>query len=266
MARSNRPLSTLDPCRAQHATAPCTPSPDGALTLLDDRAARPASAVPGDGAAHRVAVPLANPFAGVAASPAGKLASRPHRFATAAALAGLVALLGPSQAGARAELSEAASVGIAAAPLALLQTKRTLSYPYEHVWPASIRYLRVDRGFKITDKDEEAGYIMFEFTTDAGEAGSGALELVGTEDPAGRPSTSLAAMTNGGPSYLSNSLLDGVAAKVRDERGPPAAPPKKAPPEPPPPPPEIDPDGPKGEEPGYPPGPAPKEKGRRGRR
>jgi len=141
-----------------------------------------------------------------------------------------------------------------------------LSYPYEHVWPASIRYLRVDRGFKISDKDEASGYIMFEFTTDSGEAGGGSIELVRTEDAAGRPSTNLVAVTNGGPSYLSNSLLDGVAAKVREERGPPAAPPKKEPTEPPPQPPEFDPDGPKGDEPGYPPGPPPKEKGRRTRR
>lgn len=177
-----------------------------------------------------------------------------------------VLLTGPSTVAAHPALVSHARAQLATAPFALLSTKRMLSYPYEHVWPASIRYLRVDRGFKIADKDEEAGYIMFEFTSDDGESGSGSLELVRTEDAAGRPSTSLVAITNGGPSYLSNSLLDGVAAKVREERGAPAAPPKKAPPEPPPAPPEIDPDGPKGEEPGFPPGPAPKEKGRKGRK
>lgn len=177
-----------------------------------------------------------------------------------------VMVIGPSAATAHPALVGQARAHLATAPYALLSTKRMLSYPYEQVWPTAIRYLRVDRGFKVADKDEEAGYIMFEFTSDEGESGSGSLELVRTEDAAGRPSTSLVAVTNGGPSYLSNSLLDGVAAKVREERGPPATPPKKAPPEPPPPPPEIDPDGPKGEEPGYPPGPAPKEKGRKARR
>lgn len=116
------------------------------------------------------------------------------------------------------------------APL-LLQQRRELSYPFEQVWPAAIRYLRVDRGYEIEDRDADAGYLMFKFPVERGE-GHGALELVRVEDAAGRPSVSMAINTSAGPSHLPHTLLEGIAQKVRQERGQPAPPPK--PPEAPP--------------------------------
>jgi hypothetical protein len=98
------------------------------------------------------------------------------------------------------------------------------------VWPTAIRYLRVDRHYSITDRDQDAGYIMFEFPIDGGRTGSGNLELVKTKDASGRESVSLVVNTGAGPAHLPSTIIDGVSAKVRSERGqPPPPPPPKAP-------------------------------------
>lgn len=121
---------------------------------------------------------------------------------------------------------------VAARPLALIENRRLLSYPFAQVWPTAIRYLRIDRGFKVTDRDEEAGYMLFEFPLDGARMGNGSVEMFATEDAAGRPSVSVAVNTGAGPVHLPNTLLDGIAAKVRAERGQPAAPPKQEQPPP----------------------------------
>lgn len=113
-----------------------------------------------------------------------------------------------------------------ARPLALLENRRVLSYPFEQVWPTAIRYLRIDRGFTVTDRDEDAGYIMFEFDLDGDRVGSGSLEMFRTEDVSGRPSVSVTVSTGAGPVHLPHAIVDGLAAKVRAERGQPAPPPK----------------------------------------
>ncbi|NVB42059.1 hypothetical protein G6O69_29820 [Pseudenhygromyxa sp. WMMC2535] len=110
---------------------------------------------------------------------------------------------------------------------AMIEHQRVLSYPFPQVWPTAIRYLRIDRGFEVTDRDEEAGYILFEFDLEGDRQGSGSLEMFATEDSSGRPSVSVSVSTSAGPVHLPNAILDGLAAKVRAERGQPASPPKR---------------------------------------
>src|SRR5690606_31347134 len=117
-----------------------------------------------------------------------------------------------------------------AAAFALLENRRVLSYPFEQVWPTAIRYLRIDRGFEVTDRDEQAGYMLFEFPLEGGRTGNGSVEMFATEDASGRPSVSVSVNTGAGPVHLPNSILDGIAAKVRSERGQPVNPPKQEPP------------------------------------
>jgi hypothetical protein len=109
----------------------------------------------------------------------------------------------------------------------MVENRRVLSYPFEQVWPTAIRYLRVDRGYTVSDRDEEAGYVLFEFALDGGGRGNGSLEMFRTEDASGRPSVAVSVSTGAGPIHLPNTLLDGLAAKVREERGQPGAPPPK---------------------------------------
>jgi hypothetical protein len=119
-----------------------------------------------------------------------------------------------------------------------LQHGRVLPYPADQVWPTTIRYLRVDRGFAVVDRDRDAGFILFEFTLGRdGEAkGRGSIELIATADPSGRDAVKLQVSTDAGPVHLPHAIAEGLAAKLKAEHGQPAPPPPSAPPSPTPPP------------------------------
>jgi hypothetical protein len=167
---------------------------------------------------------------------------------------GVIALTGLAQpaqsSGASLDpLADALEVTAPAAPLAasgiiaLIENRRVLSYPFEQVWPTAIRYLRIDRGYSITDRDEEAGYVLFEFPLDGERTGSGSVEMFRTEDASGRASVSVAVNTGSGPVHLPHAILDGLAAKVRAERGQPVTPPPREQPDKPSKPDKDNPDG-----------------------
>jgi hypothetical protein len=104
----------------------------------------------------------------------------------------------------------------------------TVPYPPSDVWPAAVRFLRVDRDYQLKEKDEAAGYILFEIT-EAKRACRAALELVKTTDPEGRAATQLVLTIQDLPHHYEAALLDKLTTKIRDERGPPPAPARKAP-------------------------------------
>ncbi len=110
------------------------------------------------------------------------------------------------------------------------RTLEIVPYPITSVWPGAVRFLRVDRGFPIREKDESAGYILFEYT-DGPKPCKASLELIRAADPEGRDATRLAVSIPDLPRRYEQMLLDKLAAKMRDDHGPPAPPPRK--PEPP---------------------------------
>lgn len=131
---------------------------------------------------------------------------------------------------AQPNIDDAAS-GQTATPMGTRVTeKRLLPYPMKYVWPAAIRYLRVDRGFGIVDRDPETGYVVFSFDASPKVQGEGSLEVFETTDSAGRPSVNIQISTDVGPAHLPHTLIEGLAKKVREERGQPPPPPKKDPP------------------------------------
>lgn len=135
-------------------------------------------------------------------------------------------------------LGTEASGAETAEPMATkLQHARVLPYPADQVWPTTIRYLRVDRGFSIVDRDRDAGFILFEFTvgSDGATKGRGSIELVVTADPSGRPAVKLQISTDAGPLHLPHAIAEGLAAKLKAEHGQPAPPPPSTPPSPTPP-------------------------------
>jgi hypothetical protein len=116
---------------------------------------------------------------------------------------------------------------------ARLSHRRVVPYPFDVVWPTAIRYLRVDRGYSIVDRDPESGYLLFEFPVGREGKGSGSLEAFHATDDAGRPSVNLQVSTDAGASHLPSTIVDGIAQKVKAERGQPAPPPPKEKPAPP---------------------------------
>ncbi len=99
-------------------------------------------------------------------------------------------------------------------------------YPIADVWPAAVRFMRVDRDFPIHEKDEDAGYILFEYT-DGPKPCKGSLELIHVVDPQGREATRIAISIPDLPHRYEQMLLDKFLTRLRDERGPPPPPPRK---------------------------------------
>jgi len=110
---------------------------------------------------------------------------------------------------------------------ATARSTSTLPYPSSEVWAAAVRFLRVDRGLPIREKDEAAGYVLFDYS-DGGKSYKAALELVPFTDDDGRMTTQASLTIGGLPKRYEGALLDGLGAKIRDERGPPAAPKRPA--------------------------------------
>ncbi len=150
--------------------------------------------------------------------------ARPPRSARRA-LWGVAFLLLPASAPAAADFGPDRGQ---AAGTRLSQT-RVLPYPVTQVWGASIRYLRVDRDYAIVDRDPETGYIVFEIPLGGDLKGRGALEAFSTKDASGRESTQIQISTEAGPTHLPHTLLEGIAKKIKSERGQAPPPPRPTP-------------------------------------
>jgi len=97
------------------------------------------------------------------------------------------------------------------------------TYGYDRTWNAALRLVRVDLGFKITEKDEQNGYFMFEYRSPESHGASpGSIELVRSGDPDGpvRVVVQLAQM----PRYHEQLMVDELVKKMRREYGDPPIP------------------------------------------
>ena len=121
----------------------------------------------------------------------------------------------------------------AAAASSTLSHERVLPYPMDQVWPTAVRYLRVDRSYVIVDRDPEVGYLLFEFPVGRGgsadKTGRGSLEMFAKPDASGRTGVQLKVTTDRGPPHLPHAVGEGIASKLRAERGLPPPPPPKPP-------------------------------------
>jgi hypothetical protein len=118
---------------------------------------------------------------------------------------------------------------------ALARSTAVLPYPLADVWSTAVRFVRVDRGYTVREKDEESGYILFDMV-EGGRTYKASLELIRATDDLGREATRAVFSIPDLPRHYETVLLDKLSAKVRDERGSPAPapPPRKPPPERPP--------------------------------
>jgi hypothetical protein len=99
-------------------------------------------------------------------------------------------------------------------------------YTYEQTFGTALRLVRVDMGFKVTEKDADAGYLLFEYTSpEAGKPSSGSIELVRNNDGV-HVTVQLPSM----PSYHEQVLLDHLVKKLQAEHGDPPHHEKPAPP------------------------------------
>jgi hypothetical protein len=108
---------------------------------------------------------------------------------------------------------------VVAPGVAHAKSASALPYPNGDVWAAAVRFLRVDRGFAIREKDEKAGYVLFDFV-EGGKTFHASLELVALTDDDGRASTEAVVSMPDLPRRYELLLLGELGAKVRQEQGP----------------------------------------------
>ncbi len=98
-----------------------------------------------------------------------------------------------------------------------------LPYPLGEAFSTAVRFVRVDRGCKVTDKDDEAAFVAFECSDD-GRTKRGVLEIFRV-DHGVRAQITLGDDTHG----MELRWLELYERKLRDERGTPVPTPPPAP-------------------------------------
>ena len=122
-------------------------------------------------------------------------------------------------------------VALAAARGADAKATYESPYGYDRTWNASLRLVRVDNGWKITEKDEGSGYLLFEYKSpESSKPSAGSIELVRGHEP--EDAVAVLVQLPQMPHYHEQVLLDSLSAKMRREYGDP--PPRKKKPEKPP--------------------------------
>lgn len=105
-------------------------------------------------------------------------------------------------------------------------------YRLEEVFSTALRFVRVDRGCKVTDKDADAAFVMFECPADNGHTSKGAVEVF-RANKNGREGVRLTASLPDEGHGPELRLVELIERKLREERGTPTAPKPPAPPSPP---------------------------------
>jgi hypothetical protein len=96
------------------------------------------------------------------------------------------------------------------------------TYGYDRTWNAALRLVRVDLGLKITEKDQDSGYLMFEYRSPESRNGTpGSMEFVRSKEP-NSPVRVVVQLTQM-PRYHEQVLVDALAKKMHLEYGDPPA-------------------------------------------
>lgn len=95
-------------------------------------------------------------------------------------------------------------------------------YTKARTFSAALRYLRVDLGYEVTERDEDAAYLLFKFVPRGRkDATFGSIEIIESKDKV-RVFIQLPKM----PSYRERVLGQGLERKLRSEYGAPPKPDK----------------------------------------
>lgn len=121
----------------------------------------------------------------------------------------------------------AAAGGLLAAVLAVRAARARVEaeseYTKAQTYNGALRYVRVDLGYELVEKDPDAGYILFRYEPPGRKNNptNGSIEVLETKDR-----VKLVIQLPQMPSYHETTLRDGLLKKLRAEYG---EPPKKKP-------------------------------------
>ncbi len=110
-------------------------------------------------------------------------------------------------------------LGLALPRTAAARTAQTLPYGFDQTFEAAVRVLRVDLGYTISERDREAGFVLFRYD-ERGREVSGSVEIVRASADARsvRVVITIASM----PAYVESALAARLERKLREDFGPPA--------------------------------------------
>jgi len=103
-----------------------------------------------------------------------------------------------------------------------------VQYGLAEAYSTALRFVRIDRGCKVVDKDADAAFVAFECSDD-GKAKRGSIELIKTAAGGVRTQVTLGDDTHG----MELRWLELFERKLRDELGAPIPPPAPKPATPP---------------------------------
>lgn len=98
-----------------------------------------------------------------------------------------------------------------------------MGYRYDQIWTAAVRLVRVDYGFNVTERDQELGFVMFEYV-EAGQTFNGSIEVLRTADALGRDRVRVVVVIQGQPEYVERMIMDRLERKLRGDYGAPPRP------------------------------------------
>jgi hypothetical protein len=110
---------------------------------------------------------------------------------------------------------------------AYARSEKTLAYQRDPAWSAAVRFIRVNAGLKVIEKDAEAGYVIFEFKEEK-KTFRGSLELIEIVRD-GRKAIRFVMTIEDRPTWVEIELLTKLERKLRSELGAPAPSPTPAP-------------------------------------
>ena len=120
------------------------------------------------------------------------------------------------------------AAALLAPAVAEARSEKVVGWELTRVFPTAVRFLRIDEGVAIVEKDAEAGYVLFDLTEE-GKTFRGALELVAFKKD-GRESVRIILRIEDRPEYVEVGMLERLERKLRGEHGPPPRNEKKEPP------------------------------------
>jgi hypothetical protein len=100
------------------------------------------------------------------------------------------------------------------------ETKKEVNYSVKELYPAAIRYIRVDKEYEIVEKDADGGYIIFNCVVSGGKKLRASLELVARGGEGGADKgqrTAIVVKIAQAPSYIENEFIDGLVQKIEKE-------------------------------------------------
>lgn len=102
---------------------------------------------------------------------------------------------------------------------AFARVEERTAYAKDLAFHSVVRFLRVDRGYRLVEKDLDSGYLLFEYPLEKGRVVSGSVEVVPTEQ-----GSAIIVRLADLPEYHERVLFRALLGRLRSDYGEPRKP------------------------------------------